>query len=61
MRETITISELMVASSEGCLPQWIEFYNRSYTQAVNLKGWTLEIQNYHTKDFKGDLNATFTL
>ena len=25
--------------------QWIEFYNSSLTQAVNLEGWTLEIYN----------------
>ena len=56
----IFISEIMVASSERNLPQWIELYNRSYTQTVDLTGWTMEIQNYHTKDFNGDLNAKFT-
>lgn len=25
--------------------QWIEFYNSSMTQAINLKGWELEIRN----------------
>ena len=56
----ITISEIMVASNEGQLPQWIELYNRSHTHALNLKGWTLEIQNYRSVNFNGQQNATIT-
>ena len=56
----ITISEIMAASNEGQLPQWIELYNRSHTHALNLKGWTLEIQNYRSVNFNGRLNATIT-
>ncbi|RKU06398.1 hypothetical protein C6501_18680 [Candidatus Poribacteria bacterium] len=52
----IAISEIMVASNEGQLPQWIELYNRSFTHPVNLKGWRLEIQNYNSENFNGDQN-----
>ena len=43
---TISISEIM--SDPGPRQdkaQWIELYNSSSTQAVNLAGWTLEIRN----------------
>ena len=56
----ITISEIMVASKGGNLPQWIELYNSSDTHAVNLKGWGLEIQNRRSTNFKGRINATLT-
>ena len=38
----IIISEIMVASKGGSLPQWIELYNPSDTHAVSLNGWRLE-------------------
>ena len=38
------ISEIMVASDNGRLPQWIEIANVSAT-AVSLTGWSLEIDN----------------
>ena len=47
--DKITISEIMVASNEDRLPQWIELHNPSNTHAVNLKGWRLEIQNYRSE------------
>ena len=56
----ITISEIMVASNDGKLPQWIELYNHSHTQAVNIEGWTLEIQNRGTINFNKNLNVTIT-
>ena len=42
----ISFSELMVASESGddSLAQWIELYNNSDTEAINLKGWQLEIE-----------------
>ena len=40
----IMISEIMVASNDGRLPQWIEIANDS-TAAVSLSGWSLEIDN----------------
>ena len=40
----IVISEIMVASDNGRLPQWIEIANVSAT-AVSLTGWSLEIDN----------------
>ena len=55
----IIMSELMVASNGGSLPQWIELYNPSNTDEVNLKDWKLEIQNQQSADFNGRLNVTF--
>ena len=40
----IMISEIMVASDNGRLPQWIEIANVSAT-AVNLSGWSLAVDN----------------
>ena len=40
----IMITEIMVASNDGRLPQWIEIANDS-TAAVSLSGWSLEIDN----------------
>ncbi len=54
----VTISEIMFASDDGRLPQWIELYNSSKTQAVNLKDWQLELENFHAPDLGGALNAT---
>ena len=56
----LKISEIMVASNEGRLPQWIELHNLSDTHAVNLQGWTLEIQNYRSVNFNGHQNVTIT-
>lgn len=42
--DDIMISEVMVASNDGRLPQWIELANVSGA-AVSLNGWTLEIEN----------------
>ena len=42
----ISISEVMSdAGPRGNQVQWIELYNNSLTQAVNLEGWELEIRN----------------
>ena len=42
----ISISEIMYhAGPRRNHVQWIELYNASMTQAVNLKGWELEIRN----------------
>ena len=42
--DDIMISEIMVASDNGRLPQWIEIANVSGA-AVSLTGWSLEIEN----------------
>ena len=42
----VIISEIMFAT-DGRSPQWIELHNPSHDQAVNLKGWKLEIFNYY--------------
>ena len=42
----ISISEIMYdPGRSGNLPQWIELYNSSTTEAINLKGWRMEIRN----------------
>jgi hypothetical protein len=58
---TITFSEIMLSLGEGRqnLPQWIELYNSSMTQAVNLNGWKLHIENY--TDVDTALDAVLTL
>ena len=54
----IIISEIMVASNGDSLPQWIEFYNPSNADEINLKDWKLEIQNRQSAGFNGSLNVT---
>ena len=56
---TITISEIMVdAGPRWNLVQWIELYNNSMTQAVNLDGWELEI--YNKADVESYIDSSFT-
>ena len=47
----ISISEVMFTDNIGnrSVPQWIEFYNNSHTEAVNLTGWQLTIESRHGK------------
>ena len=47
---TITISEIMVAQTRRNLPQWIELFNSSMTQAIDIDGWELDIQNVDSDD-----------
>ena len=45
----VTISEIMFDQGKGRYPQWIEIYNSSPTQPIDLHsedGWRLVIQNY---------------
>ena len=46
----ISFSELMFTPQDDpdALPQWIELYNNSKTQAVNLRGWRLEMEGRDT-------------
>ena len=57
----VTISELMLDSGGGTLPQWIELYNASKTEALNLNRWELEIQNENSEDLVGRPIVTLTL
>ena len=42
----LSISEIMSdPGPQGNKPQWIEIYNSSLTQAINLEDWTLEVYN----------------
>ncbi len=59
-RVLLTISEIMVASNNGSLPQWIELHNRS-DKPVNIKNWTISIRNRRTVDFEGAPTVRFTL
>ena len=58
---SITFSEIMVDSGGGKLPQWIELYNRSKTEAININRWQLEIQNVDSEDLVGRPIVTLTL
>ena len=43
---TVTISEIMYdAGPRWNLVQWIELYNSSMTEAIDIGGWELEIRN----------------
>ena len=62
---TLTISEIMYDQGDGQYPQWIEIYNSSKTEAVNLHagdhGWRLIIENFDdgeipVKRLSGTLN-----
>ena len=57
----VTISEIMFDSEGGTLPQWIELYNKSKTEALNLNRWQLEIQNRNSRDLIGRPIVTLTL
>ena len=58
---SITISEVMFDSGGGKLPQWVELYNKSQTEAINLNRWRLELQNVNSEDLVGRPIVTLTL
>ena len=60
-RGSVTFSELMLDSAGGKLPQWIELYNASKTEALNLNRWKLELQNVDSEDLIGRPVVTLTL
>ena len=56
----ISISEVMVdAGPRWNLVQWIELYNSSMTEVVNVAGWELEIRNA-TDDVESYVDSSFT-
>ena len=56
---TVTISEIMYdAGPRWNLIQWIELYNSSMTETVNLEGWTMEIRNEST-DVESYVDSSF--
>ena len=57
----VTFSEIMLDVGEGRqnLPQWIEIYNSSMIQSVNLNGWKLHIEN--ANDVDTSLDSVLTL
>ena len=58
---SVTLSEIMLDSAGGTLPQWIELYNNSKTDAINLNRWQLELQNVDSEDLVGRPIVTLTL
>ena len=60
-RGAVTFSEIMFDSDGGTLPQWIELYNNSKTEALNLNRWQLEIQNRDSEDLVGRPIVRLTL
>ena len=57
----VTFSEIMFDTAGATLPQWIELYNNSKTEALNLNRWKLEIQNRNSEDLVGRPIVTLTL
>ena len=57
----VTFSEIMFDSAGGTLPQWIELYNTSKTEVLNLNRWELEIQNVDSEDLVGRPIVRLTL
>ena len=65
---TVNISEIMIATDEEDetgrvpratrLPQWIELYNSSLTQGVNINNWYFEI---HNSSLDREINLSGTL
>ena len=47
----ITISEIMYETGRN-LPQWIELYNSSTTQSINLNEWKLKFENADDADIR---------
>ena len=58
---SVTLSEIMFDSGGGTLPQWIELYNNSKTDAINLNRWQLKLQNVDSEDLIGRPIVTLTL
>ena len=57
---SISISEVMVdAGPRWNLVQWIELYNSSMTEAINLKDWELEVRNA-ADDVESYVDSSFT-
>ena len=55
---TVTISEVMYdAGPRWNLIQWIELYNSSPTETIDLSGWTLEIRN--KEDVESYVDSSF--
>ena len=54
---TVSISEIMYTPGSS-MPQWIELYNSSTTQAVRLRDWTLQFESAAGADVH---NITLTL
>ena len=54
----VTVSEVMVDQTQRSLPQWIELFNNSRTQAVNIKGWELKVMNVNSTDLDARTNWT---
>ena len=56
---TVTISEVMYdAGPRWNLIQWIELYNSSMTETVDVSGWTMEIRNEST-DVQSYVDSSF--
>ena len=55
---SVTISEVMYdAGPRWNLVQWIELYNSSMTETIDLNGWTLEIRN--KEDVESYVDSSF--
>ena len=60
----VVISELMLTTDNGRYPQWIELYNTSKTNSVNLTaddGWRLVIENHDSGQWVGKRDLIQTI
>ena len=59
--DPVVISEIMFGTGTNNLPQWIELFNPSKTQAVKLNAWRLEVQNAIDPSEVLEVDSNYTL
>ena len=59
--DPVVISEIMFGTGNNRVPQWIELFNPSKTQAVKLHNWRLEVQNTISASEKLNVEFNYTL
>ena len=61
--EKVIISEIMFTTGNGQDSQWIELYNLSKTDIVNLKNWKLKVKNFNSikENLQGNIDFTLSL
>ena len=59
--DPVVISEIMFGTGTDNLPQWIELFNPSKTQAVKLHNWIWEVQNTITAEEQLNVEFNYTL
>ncbi len=67
-RSSVIVSEIMIDQGPRNLPEWIELFNTSRTEAVSVQGWRITVTNHDMDSadggvgsFDGDLTISFRL